>query len=201
MNNIKMLRKQRGLSQAQLADLMHVNQTAVSQWETERAYPSFDIAVALANYFGVSVEYMMGQSEKATSKGVRIPVLGRVRAGIPMDAIEEILDWEEIPSEMAKSGEYFALRVTGDSMEPRICDGDVLIVRKQETADTGDVVIALINGNDATVKRFKRTDAGVMLVPTNTAYDPLIFTAEEIASLPVQILGVVIENRQKYKPV
>lgn len=199
MNRIKTLRKQKKMSQSQLAELLHVNQTAVSQWELERAYPSFEIAVAMAQYFSVSVEYLLGQSDVAASKGVRIPVLGRVPAGVPIEAVEEVLDWEEIPAEQAKHGEYFALRVRGDSMEPRICDGDVLIVRKQSTADTGDIVIALINGDDATVKRFKRTDNGIMLVPNNMAYDPMAFSNEEIMKLPVEIVGVVVENRQKYK--
>ena len=102
MNRIKELRKQRKMSQAQLAALLHVNQTAVSHWEIERSLPTFDIAVAMANFFGVSVEYLLGQSEESASKGKRIPVLGRVPAGIPFEAIEDVLDWEEIPAEQAK---------------------------------------------------------------------------------------------------
>lgn len=198
MNRIKMLRKQKGLSQAELAKHLHVFQTAVSQWEVERTLPSLDIAVAMADFFGVSVEYLLGQSEESASKGVRIPVLGRVQAGVPIEAIEDVLDWEEIPPEMARQGEYFALKVKGDSMEPRICEGDVLIVKKQSTAETGNVVIALINGDDATVKRLKRTEHGIMLLPSNMAYDPLVFSNAEIKSLPVEIIGVVVENRQKY---
>lgn len=198
MNNIKALRKQRGLSQAQLAEVLHVNQTAVSQWELERAYPSMDIAMALASYFEVSVEYLLGNTTKNTSKGIRIPVLGRVPAGIPFEAIEDILDWEELAPEQAKKGEFFALKVKGDSMEPGICDGDILIVRKQPTADTGNIVIALVNGDDATVKRFKRLDHGIMLLPTNPAYEPMVFTQEDIEKLPVAIIGVVVECRRKF---
>ena len=85
------------------------------------------------------------------TKSLRIPAYGRVAAGIPIEATENIIDYEEIPSSW--SGEYGALKVKGDSMEPRIKEGDVLIVHRQEDAESGDVVIALVNGSDATVKK------------------------------------------------
>ena len=197
MNRVKQLRKQKGISQAVLAKVLHVDQSAVSKWE-RGGYPTLDTAAALADFFGVSVEYLLGQSDVAASKAVRIPVLGRVPAGIPFEAIEDVLDWEEIPAEQAKRGEYFALKVKGDSMEPRIYDGDVLIVRKQSTAESGNVVIALVNGDDATVKRFKRLEHGIMLLPNNPAYEPMVFTDEDVQKLPVEIIGMVVECRQKY---
>lgn len=88
-------------------------------------------------------------------RGVRIPVLGRVVAGIPIEAVEEILDYEEITPELAATGEFFALKIRGHSMEPRMMEGDVVIVRKQEDVESGDVAIVLVNGNEATVKRVK----------------------------------------------
>lgn len=198
MNRIKTLRKAKKLSQTALASKLHVDTSAVSQWETEKTNPSFETAVKLASFFGVSVEYMMGLDAPGSDKAARIPVLGRVPAGIPFEAIEDVLDWEEIPAEQAKRGEYFALKVKGDSMEPRIYDGDVLIVRKQSTAESGNVVIALVNGDDATVKRFKRLEHGIMLLPNNPAYEPMVFTDEDVQKLPVEIIGVVVECRQKY---
>lgn len=80
------------------------------------------------------------------SKGIRIPVLGEVRAGYPMKAVENIIDYEEIDEGLARRGEYFALRIKGDSMEPKFSKGDIVIVRKQQTADSGDIVVALVNG-------------------------------------------------------
>ena len=91
------------------------------------------------------------------AKGVRIPVLGRVAAGIPIEAIEDIDEWEEIPEAMAKNGEYFALRIKGESMSPKLQPGDIVIVKKQNDVDTGDTAIVLVNGNDATVKQIKKT--------------------------------------------
>ena len=127
-----------------------------------------------------------------------IPVLGKVVAGIPLDAIEDIIDYEEIPLSMAKSGEFFALQIKGDSMEPKFSEGDVVIVRKQDDVDSGSIAIILVNGNEATIKRVKKFDGGINLVPTNPAYDVLTYTNEQIENLPVRIIGKVVELRAKF---
>ena len=130
--------------------------------------------------------------------GIRIPVLGRVQAGIPFEAVEEILDWEEISPEMAATGDYFALRIRGQSMEPRMCDGDVIIIRKQSDVDNGDIAVVLVNGFEATVKKIKKTESGVTLIPSNPAFDPIFYANDEIKELPVQVIGKVVELRAKY---
>ena len=138
------------------------------------------------------------QSNKPPKKGVKIPVLGKVPAGVPIEAVEDIIDYEEIPEEMAKDGEFFGLQIKGNSMEPRICEGDVVIVRKQDDAETGDLVVAMINGNEATCKRLMKYKDGIRLMPNNPAYEPLYFSNKEIEEKPVKIIGKVVENRQKY---
>ena len=127
----------------------------------------------------------------------RIPVLGRVAAGIPIDAIEDILDWEEISGQIALSGDYFGLKIKGDSMEPSICNDDVVIVRQQDDAEDGDIVIALVNGHDAVCKRLKKYKDGVALISKNPSYDPMYFTSAEIDETPVKIIGKVIELRRR----
>lgn len=77
-------------------------------------------------------------------------------------------------------------------------DGDVVIVRMQETADTGDTVVVLVNGNSATVKKIKYGPDGITLLPTNPSYDPMFFSAAEVEALPVRIIGKVVELRAKY---
>lgn len=131
-------------------------------------------------------------------KGVKIPVLGNVAAGIPIEMITDIVDWEEIPQTMASSGEYFGLMVKGDSMSPRISEGDILIVRKQDDAESGDVVIATVNGDSATCKRLIKYQTGISLISFNPLYKPMEFTNEQIENKPIRILGKVVENRQKY---
>lgn len=129
---------------------------------------------------------------------IHIPVLGRVAAGIPIDAIEEIIDWEDISADMAAGGaEYFGLQIKGDSMEPKISDGDIVIVRKQPDVDSGEIAVVLVNGDDATVKRVKKSAAGITLISNNPAYDPMFYSNEDIEKLPVAILGRVVELRAK----
>lgn len=131
-------------------------------------------------------------------KGITINVYGRVAAGVPLEMIEEIIDTEEIPEEMAKTGEFFGLQIHGDSMEPKISNGDVVIVRKQDDADTGDTVIATVNGNEATCKRLKKYRDGIELIATNPSYEPMFFSNEEIEKKPVRIIGRVMELRAKF---
>lgn len=136
--------------------------------------------------------------KRIPKKGVKIPVLGKVPAGVPVEAVEDIIDYEEITVEMAKDGEFFGLQIKGDSMEPRICAGDVVIVRKQDDAESGDLVVAMINGNEATCKRLMKYKDGIRLMPNNPTYEPLYFSNKEIEEKPVKIIGKVVENRQKY---
>lgn len=135
---------------------------------------------------------------KMAKKAIRIPVLGNVAAGVPIEAIENVIDYEEISEELAHTGDFFALKIKGNSMEPRICDGDVVIVRKQDYAESGDLVIVLVNGDSATCKKLAKYPSGIRLIPFNQAYEPLFYSNEEIVNKPVRIIGRVVENRQKY---
>lgn len=133
-----------------------------------------------------------------TKKSIMIPVLGKVAAGIPFEAIENVIDYEEISESMARSGEFFALRIKGDSMEPEIHNGDTVVVRKQADAESGDIIIVLVNGNDATCKRLIKYTDGIRLMPINPTYEPMYYTDTEIEDKPVKIVGKVIENRRRY---
>jgi len=164
-------------------------------WERGASQPDNNLLQALADYFHVTTDYLLGRDRP--SKGVKIPVLGRVQAGIPIEAVEDVIDYEEITPEMAAQGEYFALQIRGDSMAPRIREGDVVIVRKQSAVENGDVAVVLVNGEDATVKRFFQTEQGVKLLSSNPAYEPLFYTASEVKSLPVVVIGKVVELRGK----
>lgn len=131
-------------------------------------------------------------------RGVEINVLGRVAAGIPIEAIEDIIDTEEISSDMACTGEFFGLKIHGDSMEPRMCEGDVVIVRRQDDAESGEIVIATVNGSDATCKRLRKYRDGIELISNNPAYNPMFYSNEDIENKPVRIIGKVVELRGKF---
>ncbi len=196
MSIIKELRIKKGLTQVQLAKLCDVHQTAVSQWEKGRTDPDKDSLKILSEVFGVSVDTIMGIS--AADNKVIIPVLGYVRAGVPIEAVEEILDYEEISPQLAATGDFFALQIKGNSMEPRICENDVVIVRKQNDVDNGDIAVVLVNSMDATVKKIVKKGTSISLVPFNPNYDVMIYTADEISKLPVTIIGKVVELRGKF---
>ena len=133
------------------------------------------------------------------TNAVKIPVLGKVAAGIPIDAITDILDYEEISSDMIKDGsEYFALQIKGDSMEPKISSGDVVIVRHQPDCDSGQIAIVCVNGNEATCKKIMKQPTGIMLVPLNPTFEPTFYSNKEIEEIPITILGKVVELRAKF---
>ena len=205
MSRLKELRRIKGIRQNEIAELLHISQGAVSQWESGRTNMDYQYAKTLADYFGVTVDYLLGDSNTFTSNelkkepGARIPVVGAIRAGIPITAIEDVEDWEEIPAAMARGGDYIALRVRGSSMEPKIYDGDIAIIRRQETVENGQVAAILINGDEATIKKIKRTPEGIMLIAFNAeVYEPHFYTNQEIEELPLRIYGRLVEVRRKF---
>lgn len=202
MNRFREQRLRAGYkSQADLAKVLFVNQTAVSQWERGATTPSPPILLKLSQIYGVTTDYLLGKDhpDQVVPKGVKIPVLGDVAAGLPIEAVENIVDYEEIDAAMAATGDFFGLRIKGSSMEPRIREGDVVIVRKQEDASTGDTAVVLVNGDSATVKRIKKEpDGGLWLLPNNPAYDPQHYSPAEVAEKPVHIIGKVVELRGKF---
>lgn len=199
---IKQRREQRKITLDELSKLVGVTRQTLSRYETGviNNIPS-DMIERIANALLTTPAHLMGWDEKDTapkSDAVRIPVLGCVPAGIPLAAIEDVLDFEEIPLEVARTGEFFGLKIIGDSMAPRILDGDVVIVKKQSAIESGDIAIILVNGNDATCKRVMLHENGLSLLPINPAYQPRYFTATEIEKMPIHIIGKVVELRGKF---
>lgn len=187
------------LPQSEIAKRINVSPQTFNTWIQGKAIPRMGKIQLLADYFKIEKSDLIEEKSNITiSQGIKIPVLGSVPAGIPITAVEDILDYEEIPQLWANQGDFFALKIKGDSMEPRMQSGDVVIVRQQSSADSGDTVIVLINGDEATCKKLEKTSNGIMLISTNTKYSPMFFSHEEINELPVVILGKVVENRQKY---
>ena len=204
MNKIASLRKAKGISQKEFGRILCVAQNTISNWENGNREPDRDMYLKIADFFGVSVDYLLGRdgaTDRAPKIKRTIPVLGTVPAGVPIEAIEDVLDYEDLsPEEADDSYEYFGLRIRGRSMMPEYLDGDTIIVRRQETAETGDDAVVMVNGDDATFKRIQRNAAGVTLVPLNTAeFTPVFYTNAEIESLPVRVLGVCVELRRKKK--
>ena len=185
-------------TQQDLADYLGASKSTVSMWVNGKRTPLMATIDQICKYFDCTREDLLRDNRESYYKhSISIPVYARVAAGIPLEAVEDIIDREEIPERWEQAGTYFGVRVKGDSMAPRIENGDVVIVRKQSDADDGDIVIALVNGNDAVCKRLRKYADSIALVSNNAAYSPMYFTLADTQDIPVRIIGKVVELRGK----
>lgn len=225
IDRLELLCKEKNISKRKLEREAGLGTASTTKWKKEGSVPNQTSLEKLSGYFGVTVSYLIGESDFRTEEeavidgwnkrfatdelkddvrrielGVRIPVVGTVPCGIPIEAIEliDVDDWEEIPEKLARTGKFFGLKVKGDSMTPRILEGDVVIVRQQSSAESGDVVIAKVDGEEATCKKLVKHENGISLVPYNSLYEPMYFSTEEIITKPVKIIGKVVELRGKF---
>jgi len=200
MNRLKELRKQKDLTQTEFAKQIGAGQSTVANWENGVRDIDSDKLSMLADYFDVTVDCLLGRSNNtAGSRGVRVPVLGRIPAGIPIEAIEDVLDYEEIPAHWTAGGkEYFALKIQGDSMFPKYLEGDIVIFRQSPDCDSGAECAVIINGDDATFKKVLKQTNGIVLQPLNTAeFEPAFYSNEDVERLPVKVIGIAEEIRRK----
>ena len=197
MKKLKELRTAKGLTQAKLAEKLNLSRSTIAMYETEQSEPDVNTLKAMATFFGVSLDYLLEQDEE--TKVCKIPIVGTIPAGIPLEAIEEIIDYEEISPELQRSGKYIGLKVKGESMEPLINDGDVVILKQCSEANSGDIVAVYVNGYDATLKRLKLEDNGLWLLPENpnSNFKPQFYSKKDVETIPIKIIGKAIEVRRK----
>lgn len=189
---------QSGKQQKEIALDLGYSPTTFNTWCVGKIIPSAGKIQKIADYFNIGKSDLLDDKISTPIKRYYVNVLGCVSAGIPIEAIQDIIDTEEISEKMARTGTFFGLSIKGDSMEPKISNGDVVIVRQQYDAETGDIVIATINGNEATCKRLRKYKEGIELIPNNPSYEPLYFSNKEIEEKPVKIIGKVVELRAKF---
>ncbi len=200
---LKNRRIEKGLTMKEVASKVGVSEGTISRWESGNIENMRrDKISKLADALGISPSEIMGwdDNRKSSPDHFRIPVLGHVAAGIPIEMIDDVIDFEDLRKDEfhCPGKEYFGLKIEGHSMEPKICDGDVVIVHSQNAAENDQIVIAAINGDHATCKKLKRYADSITLVPINPVFEPLTFTAKEIIEKPVTILGIVVELRRKF---
>lgn len=205
---IRETREKLRYSQVDFADKLNISKQTLYKYENNiiTNIPS-DKIEAVAKLANISPAYLMGwdynvgpikKTVKDKKHGVTIYVLGRVAAGIPIEAIEDKIDTEEITEDLAATGDFFGLQIHGDSMEPKMSEGDVVIVRQQDDAESGDTVIVTVNGTDATCKRLRKYRDGIELISSNPSYEPMFFSNKEIEDKPVKVIGKVVELRCKF---
>lgn len=177
-----------------------ISKTNISCYMSGKYEAKQDGVKSLADALNVNPVWLMGydvpmdKNVKLDELGnpvVEVPILGTVKAGYDYLAQENWIGTIDISKKLAETGEFFALKIHGDSMFPVFIENDTVVVRKQDDFENGDIVVALINGEEATVKKGKKSDNSILLQPLNTNYEPLIFTKEEMKTIPVKIIGVV----------
>lgn len=205
-------RTELGITQKEVADFVGVSEATVSRWESGHIdNMRRDRIAALSKILRLSPLAIMGIDDTDLSTRIpnmvpidartfRVPIVGRVAAGRPIVADEEIIGYEYIDNKYSKDGhEYFGLRIVGKSMEPTIMDGDIVIVRRQSYVENGEIAIVLIDGEEATAKEVKESADGITLIGHNTAvYTPHFYSAQEVKNLPVQIIGRVVQSIRKF---
>lgn len=193
------LRKELNLTQEELAQKIGYTRTAISAWEIGRNEPSNTDTIKLAEYFGVSTDYILGKSNNRNSDipVSKIPILGTVKAGYDWLAEENIIDYITLKENIPNVDEYYALRITGDSMLPLLAEGDLVIVHDQDDVESGQTAVVLINGEEATVKKVVKTNDGIELHAMNQYYPVKKFTFEDMQRIPVKIIGRVREAKIK----
>lgn len=197
---IKERRIAMGYTQEELGDKLGLQKSAIAKYENGRVENIKRSVISnMATVLECSPSYLMGWTDNVSSGAHKtvINVLGHVAAGIPIEAITDIVDTEEISEQLARCGEYFGLRIKGDSMEPGIKNGDTIIVRQQPDAESGEVVVAIVNGNDGVCKRLRKYGHTLVLESDNHAYEPMSYDPQEVEDIPVRIAGKVVELRRK----
>ena len=210
-SNLKHLRIQAGMTQEDLAKKLDKDYSTIGKWELGQRSPIMTDVIRVADLFNISLEKLIGQSiiydnaelVELDSNTVQIPVLGKIPAGMPLEAIEEqyAIDTVDIPKEWLRgSNKYFALKLEGDSMEPDYLDKDIVIFKQASDCESGQDCCIRINGFDATFKRIRKQENGIMVIPLNennsTGFVSTFYSKEEIISKPVEILGVVKQIRR-----
>ncbi|MCB7081964.1 MULTISPECIES: LexA family protein [Acidaminococcus] len=191
------LREEYGWKQYELAQKMDLNPAALNKIENGKRSIKEEEISKVAQIFGISTDTLLGVN--TPRPGNRIPILGTVVAGQPAYAAENIVGWEEVTDKMSMQGKLFALKVKGSSMEPEFKEGDIVIVREQPDIESGDIAVVLINGDEATLKKVKKDPNGLFLYAFNQAvYEPHFYSNNDIETLPVRIVGRVIENRRSW---
>lgn len=192
----------RNIKPIELSEKTGIDKSKISSYMSGRYKAKQDGVYLLAQALNVSEVWLMGYDVPMESipikniEKIKIPVLGTVKAGYDYLAQENIVGYESIDN-VSDPENYYALQVTGNSMEPLFSDGDIAIVHKQDNFDSGNTCIILVNGEEATVKKVIRMDDGIDLIAMNPYYPVRHFTKNEMNEIPVKIIGKVVEARKR----
>ena len=199
MNRIKKLREEFGYTQQDLANKLDSSKSVIGLYESETRKPSLEILIKLSDIFNCSIDYILCKTDTRNSivNVARIPILGTVKAGYDWLAEENVVDYITLKDNIPNINEYYALKVTGDSMLPLLSEGDLVIVHDQDDVESGQTAVVLINGEEATVKKVVKTNEGIELHAMNPYYPVKKFTFEDMKNIPIKIIGRVRQAKIK----
>ncbi len=200
--NFSELLKRRNISVYRLSKDTGIPASTFTDWKNGRSVPKADKMRKIAQYLEISLESLLSADinnavpSASASRGKKIPIIGEIRAGSPIITNETLLGHEY--ADVDDADDYFFLSIRGDSMKNAgILNGSLVLFRKQQYAEEGDIVACLVGGDCATVKRFHRQRKSIMLLPENEDYSPLELSTDDFESGDARILGVALEVKIK----
>ncbi|WP_026189013.1 LexA family protein [Orenia marismortui] len=202
---LKKLRMEMNLTQKELADKLGITRGAIGHYEQGKRSPDNEMLAKLADFFDVSVDYLLGRTDMRTplppgaipvdfeKDMIEIPVIGTIPCGTPVLAEQNIIGYEYVRKQDINGGTYFYLKATGDSMvNSNIREGSLVLIRKQEDVENKEIAVVMVNGDEATLKRVHKKGEFIILHADNDKYDPMIYSANE-----VKIIGKAVEVKTK----
>lgn len=196
--NLSYYMEERNVDRNKLSAICKVPYTTLTSWIKAERYPRIDKIQLLSEFFNIRMSDLV-EEHTFNNEIKQIPLLGKIAAGYPTTMFADVIDYIDIPADMARGNkELFALKTKGKSMEPNFIEGDILIFEKTEDCENGQFCAVAVNGDDATFKKVTKTDTGIMLQPLNPDFETKFYTNEQIASLPVTIIGVLKQIRRNF---
>lgn len=205
MIKLREIRKENGISLKKMGEIIGVAESTMSLYENGKRQPDYDTLSKIADYFGVTTDYLLGREDKLPANAipvdistfVKIPVYGEVSAGMGCFAESNIIDYEYVsPDSVDNYEDYFFLKVKGDSMEPEIKEGDLALIRKQKSVDSGSVAVVIIDNDNGVIKKVYYDDEWIELVSFNPYYPPRRFEGADVQR--IYVVGLVKQIVRKF---
>ena len=199
--------KYRNMKPVELHEKTGISESLLSKYLSGNAVARQRKITLISEALNINPVWLMGydvpieeiKTDELGNPIIEIPLLGTVKAGYDYLAQE---NWEgtiEVDKSIIKDGsDYFALKIKGDSMSPILIENDIVIIKKQNDFENGDIVVAIVNGDEATIKKGRKNENSILLQPLNTNYEPLIFTYDEMKTIPVTIIGIVKQLKREF---
>lgn len=198
MKNLKALRLSNNLTQEKLSNILNIGRTTYTQYETGVSEPDISMLIKIADYFNVTVDYILDKEVKSNTGIIKIPVLKYLNTDKTLLSLGHTIDYEEIIKNDSETSNYFGFKIDDNSMEPLIFKNDIVIVKYQDNVENKEIGIVTVGNNNGICRKIFRHNKGISLIALNTQFEPEFFTHIEIKKIPIKIMGKVIELKRKF---